>query len=104
MADYLATANPPLPIEAEPPFLKILDFGNGALLFTILADVIYLGFSAYQQGEARPPTQSAIKVRPPEIVFPMVALGDNDPNWDLRGDIWSLACTVGLFWSCRFIN
>ena len=31
-ADYLAQARPPLPIEVDPPSLKILDFGNGALL------------------------------------------------------------------------
>jgi len=24
----------------------------------------------------------------------MIALGDNDPDWDIRSDIWSLACTV----------
>jgi hypothetical protein len=33
-------------------------------------------------------------VRPPEIVFPKAALGIVDPDWDMRGDIWSLACTV----------
>jgi hypothetical protein len=44
----------------------------------------------------RPPTQSAIKVRPPEIVFRMIALGHEDPDWDVRSDTWSLACTVSL--------
>jgi len=29
-AEYLARARPPLPIEVDPPLLKILDFGNGA--------------------------------------------------------------------------
>jgi hypothetical protein len=32
MAEYLAQARPPLLIEVDPPLLKILDFGNGALL------------------------------------------------------------------------
>jgi hypothetical protein len=31
MADYLAKATPPLPIEARPPSLKLLDFGSGTL-------------------------------------------------------------------------
>ena len=40
--------------------------------------------------------QCAVEVRPPEVAFPIVALGNNDPNWDVRSDIWSLGCTVGL--------
>jgi hypothetical protein len=32
MADYMVESKSPLPIEAQPPSLKILDFGNGALL------------------------------------------------------------------------
>lgn len=40
--------------------------------------------------------QCAVDVSPPEIVFPRVALGISDPDWDMRSDIWSLACTVSL--------
>ena len=50
--------------------------------------------------EARPPTLSAIGERPPETVFPMIALGNNDPNWDMRSDIWYLVCTVSLVIEC----
>ena len=39
MADYLAKAKPPLSLEADPPLLKILDFGGCTLLFTNLAPV-----------------------------------------------------------------
>ena len=42
-------------------------------------------------------SQSAVGIRPPETVFPMIALGDKDPYWDMRSDIWSLACTVSFF-------
>jgi hypothetical protein len=30
----------------------------------------------------------------------MIALGDNDPDWDIRSDIWSLACTVSPLLVC----
>jgi hypothetical protein len=32
---------------------------------------------AFQEGEARPPTHCAVGVRSPEIVFPMIVLGEN---------------------------
>jgi len=38
--------------------------------------------------------QCAVEVRPPEVAFPIVALGNNDPDWDVRSDIWSLGCTI----------
>ena len=100
MADYLAKAKPPLSFGTEPPLLKILDFGGCALpfhYFCICYAVPKLTFSAFQQGEARPRIRSAIGIRPPETVFPMIALGDKDAYWDMRSDIWSLACTVSLF-------
>ena len=42
-------------------------------------------------------------VREKPSFFPMIALDENDPNWEMRSDIWSLpvACTVSSF---RFLQ
>ena len=95
MAEYAAKAKPPLSFEAEPPLLKILDFGGGMLVFSFYYAVTNLIFPpAFKQGEARLRIQSTVGVCPPEVIFPMIALDEKDPNWDMRSDIWSLACTV----------
>ena len=104
MAEYAAKAKPPLSFEAELPLLKILDFGGGMLVFSLyyaVTNLIIFFFSAFQQGEARLRIQSTVGVCPPEVIFPMIALDENDPDWDMRSDIWSLACTVSppLFFS-----
>jgi hypothetical protein len=50
--------------------------------------------TAFRRGELRPLMRCAVKVRPPEVVFPQMVLGNEDPEWDMQGDIWSLGCTV----------
>jgi hypothetical protein len=50
MADYLANAKPPLSFEAEPPLLKILDFGGCTLLFNCYA-VTNSTFSSISAGK-----------------------------------------------------
>ena len=99
MADYMVNAVSSSPsVEVVPP-LKILDFGNGMALFIIFLENSQRNpnITAFRKGDVRPPMQCAVGVRPPEVVFSTVALGNNDPDWDMRSDIWSLGCTVSLF-------
>ena len=87
MTDYLAKAKSPLSFKTEPPLLKILDFGGCMLLFQLILLILLCCVTnflkAFHQGEARPPTLYAIGVHSPEIIFSFVALGDNNPNWDV---------------------
>ncbi|KAF8522372.1 kinase-like domain-containing protein, partial [Gautieria morchelliformis] len=76
MVDYIMKKAGPN-VEIAPPLLKILDFGG-----------------AFQVDEPRALIRCTSAVHPPEVVFPKFALGITDPDWDMRGDIWSLACTV----------
>jgi serine/threonine-protein kinase SRPK3 len=97
MADYMVKSRPPLASAEFLPSLKILDFGNGTPLLVIFSGGFNIGpIAAYLKNEPRPKMQCAVGVRPPEVVFPAVALGDEDPDWDMRSDIWSLGCTVGF--------
>ena len=96
MADYLVNAAPSLPCVHVVP-LNILDFGNGMPVFIIFSWRIHNITQIFRKGDVRPPMHCAVGVRSPEVVFSMVALGNNDPDWDMRSDIWSLGCAVSLF-------
>ncbi|KAF8908482.1 kinase-like domain-containing protein, partial [Mucidula mucida] len=63
--------------EDSLPLLRIIDFS-----------------SAYRKTNVRPMYHSVPAVWPPEVLFAKMALNDPDPEWDERGDIWALACTV----------
>ncbi|KAF8873458.1 kinase-like domain-containing protein [Mucidula mucida] len=63
--------------EDSLPLLRIIDFS-----------------SAYRKTNVRPMYYSVPAVWPPEVYFAKVALKEPDPEWDERGDIWALACTV----------
>jgi serine/threonine-protein kinase SRPK3 len=100
IVDYMVNAKPPLPsIEVEPSSLKILDFGSGVpslILFSLRIHHIKPAITASHKDQQRPRMQCAVAVCPPEVAFSIVALGNNDPDWDVQSDIWSLGCTVGL--------
>jgi hypothetical protein len=57
MADYMVKSKTSLPIEAELPLLKILDFGSGVLLVYDISNMLTFFFSI---SAGRNPTTHAI--------------------------------------------
>ncbi|EER28883.1 Protein kinase domain containing protein [Coccidioides posadasii C735 delta SOWgp] len=63
----------------EPLCLKIMDLGN-----------------SFRKSDKRPPSNTPIAIRAPEVTFCELSNGKVGSDWDKPIDVWAAACTLAL--------
>lgn len=66
-----------MPFTSESFDLKIIDFGN-----------------SFSDQETKPPPNTPISIRAPEVTFCELTGGEVGSSWDKSVDIWAAACTL----------
>lgn len=84
-------------IQSEPVHLKIMDFGNCELIITILRKTI-LTSPAFRKEDERPPPNTPISIRAPEVTFCELSRGKVGSDWNQAADVWAAACTVSVYY------
>lgn len=89
--------------------VKIMDFGNGQNYSSQVSCLFALTCSrwkstAFRQGDPKPPPHSPPYLRAPEIEIWQRSGGKLASDWGIKGDIWSLGCTVCALFFFSFLS
>ena len=73
--------------------VKIVDFGNGT--YAVLpVEIKFLICTAFRKTDKRRVSNAPDIISAPEVRFFRLSSGKVDNDWDLRSDIWTMACSV----------